>query len=438
MRRLLRFDVLLPLMLLIGVAQYASLAIDAITANEMVLFETDAFLLTSSGPLRYAKDVFVVCFSFAWLLLVPTRSLPNALRKLLNAYFLWIFALVTIGSIGFLLDYSPLFFFPAGMRWLLLLHAGVGIFIFSYTLVDDRHRHRFIFRFLVAVAAVDAYAVFIQFLNVSSLFDVGFGAARLPGLFSHAGVAAFFAIAVALISLHLDGVALKKRIILSAVSMFLALSSGTRFATAAIFLILLSQIFEIAETGDAKLKGKIKFALIPMFLLALFFGYGALIQQVDRGDAFVEQLGKGGRIGNFIDNVEMLYTADLGEILVGRGLGVGTNTAIAANIADGIEPGTYRFNMLADNALTTCFFQFGLLGSLLFWVGLYKFVAFVRPKYSPLAMQRYLTTVIIILVTLFAGSPFEHYFLIIAYAASLGACYWADRLSLAKKLQGQE
>jgi hypothetical protein len=189
------------------------------------------------------------------------------------------------------------------------------------------------------------------------------------------------------------------------------------------------QFFEMAEAIRGGHKGYIKLIFVPLFFVACFFGYQALNQQVDRGDAISQQFEKGGRAANFLAISEMLYFADFGELLVGRGLGVGTNTAIAKNQADGIDPEMYRFNMLADNAFITFIFQFGILGSILFWTGIYKFISFVKPRYSKSAKVRYFGIVAVIVVTVIAGSPFEHYFLMMSYASSLGAVYWSDRLA---------
>lgn len=420
---------MLPLIFLVGMAQYAMVAIEVIISGDASLWQLESDALNTAGPIRYVKDFFVACLSLAWIIALPKLGLPSAIRARVRIFFFWITGVVIVGSMGFIFGLSPLFFLPAGLRWLLLLNAAFGVFLLSSTLVSAQNRHRFIFRFLWCIVFVDLCAVILQYTVASSLFGIAFGAARLTGLFSNAGVAAFFAIAVALISFQLDGVSLKTRMVMSIVCVFLALSTGTRFATIAIFMILLIQLWEMVEVSGGKLKSSIKLLLVPLFVLALFVGYQALNQQVDRGDAISQQLEKGGRIGNLLESVEMLYLADAGELMIGRGLGIGTNTAIGASLAEGKDPDAYRFNMLTDNAFITCIFQFGILGSLLFWSGIFKFIIFVRPKYSTRAKYRYFGIVVVILLTLISGSPFEHYFLMMSYAASLGAVYWSDRFA---------
>lgn len=428
MMRLLRADYLIPLILLAGMSQYAVVAIGVTLSGGASLWQLESDVLAGAGPLRYVKDIFVLCLSLAWVIALPRLGLPQNTIRLVKVYFYWLIGVVFIGSLGFVLDYSPILFLFAGMRWLLLLHASFGVFLLSSTLVTLQNRHRFIFRLLWVFLLVDAYAVMLQ-LEVASLMDIAFGAGRLTGLFSNAGAAAFFAISIALISFHLDGVALKKRMVLTTSCIFIALSSGTRFATTAVFLILLIQFWELAETRTGQMKSIVKLMFVPAFILALVFGYQALIQQVDRGDAISQQFDKGGRVGNMLETVDMLYSADFVELMVGRGLGLGTNTAYTSLYLDGVAPEKYRFNILTDNVILPFIFQFGIVGTLLFWVVIIRFILLIKPKYSKLAKYRYLGTVMVILLTFIAGSPFEHYFLMMSYALSFGAVYWSDRLA---------
>jgi hypothetical protein len=413
--------------LLVGVMQYAYVAIDAILTGQVQLWKLDSDTLMASGSLRYIKDLFVVVVSLAWMIFLPKLVLPRALKSLLNAYFIWMAIIIVVGSLAFMLFSTPIFFFAAGLRWLLLLHMSLGLFVFSFSLITmSQKQHEFIFWALLLIVFVDLYVVLLQLKATSSFYGIGFGASRLTGLFSNAGVAAFFSIAASFFSFSLNGVALKKRIIMSGICLFLALSSGTRFATISIFVILLSQLWEMAEIRGGKTKKGIKLFFIPLFLVMLIYGYQALIEQVDRGNAILQQFEKGGRISNLIETLDMFSNAGMGELLIGRGLGVGTNTAIGSMLSNGINPGEYRFNMLVDNVFLTNIFQFGVIGSIIFWFGLVKFFMFVKPKYSRIAKIRFFPIISVIGLTCIAGSPLEHYFLMTSYATALGGVYWSD------------
>ena len=435
MKRLLRFDFLIPLIMLIGIMQYANVAFELIMSGNISIFAVDTESLYSAGPLRYLKDLFVILFSFGWVLLLPSLFLPLRVTLFLRAYFMWLLGVVLIGSLGFLFEYSPIFFYLSGIRWLLLLHASFGVFILSFNFVKVQNRHPFIFKFLVILALCNGYAVALQFQLVSSLWGMAFGSARLTGLFGSAGVSAFFAIAVALFSSMLDGASLKGRMWLTVFSFFIALSAGSRFSMGAIFLIFMFQIWEWAESSNINLKGKIKLMIFPIFIVMITMGYQSVNEQVDRGDALTSQLGKGGRVSNFMDALDILSNAEIGELLVGRGLGIGTNTAISQNYAEGVDPDIYRFNKLMDNAFVTCFFQFGILGSFLFWWGIYNIINFAKPKSSTIAKHRYIVVVVVFVTTLLLGNPLEQYFLMMSYAAALGAAYWSDQY-LSNKILG--
>jgi hypothetical protein len=424
----LRFHYLLPLILLAGAAQYGISALSTISAGSVSLWQLETDALASAGPLRYIKDVLIIGLSVAWLIALPHLRLARNLLRLIKAYFVWLALVLCVGLTGFVLGYSPLFFLPAGLRWLLLLHAAFGLFILSSSFVSEPSRHKFIFRFLLAILLVHGYVTFLQFQIASSLFDLALGAARLTGLFSNAGVAAFFVLSVALLTSWLDGVRRRERIMTSALCLTLALSSGTRFATMAVLVLILSQLREAMIDLGSRTRRILRILFVPIAAVTVFIGYQAIVGQVDRGDAISQQFSEGGRAANLVIVGNMLLGADVAELFLGRGLGVSTNTAVGALTAAGVPHDQYRFNILTDNAFLTGIFQFGLLGSIVFWYGIWKFTRIIKPRHSPLAKQRYSATIMIILLTLVAGSPFEHYFLMMAFASALGASYWYDQL----------
>ena len=149
----------------------------------------------------------------------------------------------------------------------------------------------------------------------------------------------------------------------------------------------------IQEPLQKRSRKLIKVLFLPALLAAGTLGYQALISVVDRGDLIGNQLGDGGRVTNFFEALDMLYSADLGELLWGRGLGVGTNTAYGLLSAQRITPESYRFNLLIDNSLLTTFFQFGFVGSALFWLGICMFVLSIRPRMSARFRRRYWVTI---------------------------------------------
>ncbi len=427
--RYLKFDLLLPLIFLVGIAQYGFVAFDAIAKQKVALFNVDSEELVSSGILRYVKEIFLLLISAAWPLALTRLNLPSGLRKWIGAFYIWIAVVVSIGSLGFIFGYSPISFLPAGLRWILLLNASFGIFILSRSLVAEKNRHNFIFACLSVIVILDAYVIMLQFLRVSSIYALAFGSARLTGLFSSAGVACFFGVAIALVSLILDGVDKNKRLFLCVVAIGVALSSGSRFGTMAVVLILLCELWEFAAANKGFYATYMRLAFIPFFLFVGYTSYQAVISVVDRGNALEQQFEQGGRVSTFYSSLELLWNAEIGEILIGRGLGVGTNTAIGTALSQGLDPEMYRFNILVDNSLLTCTFQFGLLGSMVFWGGLSYFVLFACPRKSIIGRYRFLVLMFVAIVTILAGNPFEHYFLMMSYSVTLGSIYWTEQLT---------
>ena len=332
-----------------------------------------------------------------------------------------------MGSVAFVLDYSPLSFVWSGLRWLLLLHASFGLFLLSKSFLDNGVSQRLIAIFCLCIGVVDLAFALQQLSELGIAYGATFAETRVTGFFGHAGPAAFFGFAMALICLHLDRVSFPIRFSVSAIGFLIALSTGTRSIVIFIFMIIALQFFEFVEVNRTSLLYRVrKIIFLPLVTAAAFVGYGWLIAIVDRGDLVGTQLEEGGRVANAVESIKMLYSAEMGELIFGRGLGIGTNTAYGQLLAAGVTPEFYRFNFLVDNAILTTFFQFGLLGSIWFWSGIVMFVASARPKLHGRASRRYWTTCAMFLLILWAGNPFEQYYLMLSFATSLGCAYWAS------------
>ena len=427
MRRFILFDLLLPIIVVAGMAQYGRAAYSVIVSGQVPLWQLNSDLLISAGPLRYIKDAVVAGISIAWLITLPRLPLSRRVARFVRVYFVWLAIVMSLGLVGFLLNYSPLFFLPAGLRWILLLHASFGVFVLSSTLAWRQSGHKFVYWFLVASLLIDTYIVQIQFGRSAGLFGLAFGESRLTGLFSMAAVAGYFALAVALFAWQLDRVGWKMRMLITLWCLVLALSTGSRFATLAIVLVIVGQSWELMGRVGSRSRRFLKLFLVPLAAVVLFVSYQAVMVQVGRGDAIAQQFDEGGRAANLFEVAGMLSTADAGELLFGRGLGIGTNTARTAVISTRTNPSQYRFNILIDNAFATAFFQFGLLGSIVFWFGVWKFLAFARPAHPGHEKNRYLVVLVIVIVSLFAGNPFEQFFLMMAFASSVGSVYGSTR-----------
>ena len=377
MKKVFSSHYLICLALIIGVSQYALVAVDIIATGGQSLWEVESDILISSGFFRYIKDIFLLMFSISWVIIFNSLPSTKNLQIFINNYFYWLITIILIGVIGFLLGYSPIFFLPSGLRWIMLLHVSMGIFIFSSLTVLNRPKNIVIMRYLWTIALADLALVFIQFRSISSIFDLAFGESRLTGFFANAGVAGSFAICICMVTMVLDGVNLKTKLLYSVICAILGLSSGSRFSVFACSVIILSQLYEFSDYLSPLKRKIIRIFLSIFTILTAPLAYVALNDQVGRGDAITQQFEEGGRAYNFSENINLLLSSNPIEFLVGRGLGIGTNTAFSYLKSEEIDPDIFRFNLLTDNVFITSMFQFGLLGSIVFWSGIVSILMLV-------------------------------------------------------------
>ncbi|MGI5939427.1 MAG: hypothetical protein ACOX8V_01865 [Thermoleophilia bacterium] len=420
MKRLLRLDVIIVVFILASMIQYAQVAYLLTASGQAALWSVESDLLMSSGVTRYAKDVLLLIFSIGWVAALPRVPLRAWQTRLVRRYSVWLVIVMCLGMVPFLLGYSPLFFLPYGLRWIMLLHASFGLFILYSALSSNRHDRSNLFWLLLMVLAVNTVFVLLQTRHWSTFLGFAIGSSRLTGVFGQAGIAGFFAMGVALLAWLAPDLGWKRRVLIAGWCLFLALSSGTRFAALAIILLIAAVFWELLGRIKPRLRRAIKFIFLPLAVCLLFVSYQAIIEQVNRGDAITQQFQSGGRASTFVETVRMLSEGHMGELLIGRGLGVGTNTAVGQVLASGTPPSLYRFNILVDNSLLTAFFQFGLLGSIVFWFGWVAFVVSIGTRLSGQTRQQFVLLVFLMAVALFVGNLFEQYFLMIAFAVSLG------------------
>ena len=427
MLRFLRFKFLLVLIFIISIAQYGSVAFVSALKGNVVLWQMDNHAAEGAGLFRYIKDAFLLCFSFLWPIYALKIKLPKVILNIISIYFVWFGFVLGFGSIGMFFGYSSMLFMMAGLRWLMLLHASFGVFILMHGSLSGLNYHKNIIYCLIGFGAIDLLLISWQLSSGQAAYGLALGQSRLTGLFSNAGVAGFFGLALALTGMQLDGASFKLRLMLSCGALIIGLSSGTRSMIMAVFFITSLQVIEYVEGGAGKkFRIFLKITSPPILLIIMWIGYQWMIGAVDRGGILDAQLAGGGRISNFVNMLDILSLSDTGEFLFGRGLGVGTNTAYGMLEADGIEPSKFRFNWLIDNAFLTQFFQFGLIGSLIFWIGIFCFCVAVKPLAIKKYRRRYWLTVLIFFVILWVGNPFEHYLLMMPYAISFGCVYWGS------------
>ncbi|WP_435234247.1 hypothetical protein ACR30L_10705 [Psychromonas sp. PT13] len=404
-----------------GVLQYLPVAIENLLLGKVVFWTLSSESLSNAGILKYFKDIFLLLFGLYWIYWCSNRPLGRIPSLIIKIYFYWISTVFAIGCIGYALGFSPLFFFKAGARWLVLFHAAVGFFVMSATSVVGKDDHKIIYSYILILLLCDALAVFLQLqlVGFSSL-----GNFRASGLFSNAALAGTLGVSAALISLVYLKVDLIKKLLLLSLALFIAVGSGSRMAMISIFLCFLFAFYDFIKKN---IKGSYRAATfsfaIPTSILGTGLLYLFMIESVARGGIFDTQVGDGGRISNFFYYFQVLFESDLLEFFIGRGIGIGTNTAFSLVTDMGQIPASYRYNWLVDNTILTLFFQVGFLGSMVFWSGILLFLNIIRSHTSSLYYRYYLLVTFIFVLTIFTINLFEQYYLIISYLFIYGVIY---------------
>ncbi len=258
-----------------GMLQYALVAWQLVRSGQYVVWALDPEKAAEAGIFRYVKDAAIVGFGLIWPVAVLGMRVPAKIKRIVEGYALWMMAVISAGLLGFLCGY-PSWFLAAGFRWLAILHASIGLFVFAGRLFADPRWHRRIFWMLAAMLTLHFSA---QMLELAMLGWSMLGKARLTGLFQHAAVGANFALACVLTVSVLQGVSLKEKTVLFVLAFFSALAIGTRSAS-----------FAIRQP-----EMRVAFGLVAA--IAGIVGISAVAKVVGRGNPFLDQFHEGGRIG---------------------------------------------------------------------------------------------------------------------------------------------
>lgn len=405
-----------------GIIQYADFKGGSIVNSEdLVLWNMDVEQAqATSGIFAYAKDFFCLVFGFYWPISVIKNGDSFTINLFLNKYIPWVIAVFCIGLIGYGYNSNPYQFILAGIRWLILFHAAFGFFLFALNAkVDSLDIHKY-YLILPALCFLNCIYVFDQLNGAASFFGIGIGAARVMGLFSNAAVSAFFSLAIAFVFVFGTRYIGYIKLAVCLMCLYCGIGSGTRFIIICEVFLCLYVIFDIVE----KLKGKIfaQQVLIyfsPIVFVVLYLGYEFLISSVDRGGIFEAARDSDGRFGRLIFGFGEIFSGDVIDLLFGGGIGVGTNTVYTMLSIAGYQPGSFKLNHLVDNGFLTIILQFGLIGAIVFFVGIIMVIinCFYFRNNNKIGLS---VVCFCMFVTMFAGSPFDHYYLMVGFGLALG------------------
>jgi hypothetical protein len=416
----LRLDRLLMLTMLAGLVQYAPTAIDFLRSGNVQVWNLELDTVADAGPVKYIKDLFVLCLGLAWPIAVLYLLPGPSLRKLIARYLFWLFALVSVGLLAYATQGHPAYFLVAGLRWLLLAHSAFGLFVIASQQAMPPKIQTRVIRWLCVLGFADLGVALLQMASVGALGHLSLGAVRMTGFFNNAAIGGYFGLALALIAYQLQDAAARWRLLLQAMALAIALSSGTRFAMIAVFLVMSAFVYERLSLSQTQAWRHLAILLPPLALALGAQAYLLMQSSVGRGDLVGSQLEEGGRIANLQRWFEGLPETSMEEFLFGQGLGVGTNTLLTILSASGDTAGGVDMTELQiDNAFVSNYFQFGFIGSLILWGGVAGLIGFVRQRQPPYSGLRLTVIGLVFLLSTFTLNCFEQYYLVFGFMASL-------------------
>ncbi|RZF24863.1 hypothetical protein EVC45_36570 [Paraburkholderia sp. UYCP14C] len=408
-----------------ALAQYADQALGALGTGAINVWNLNSAAMDEAGAVKYAKDASIALIGVGWPFALGLNRFPGRIRAVILMFFTWILCIMSVGVVPFIAGWTPLFFLAAGLRWVLLVHASFGLFVFASFLPADKRGQTALVLALLALGALDFYVVLRQWIQLGQVREVLFTQDRYTGLFSNAALAGMYAISLASMVLVLDRARPLYRLILLSVAVVIAISSGTRFAMLSIAAIVGVVVW---ETLGGRLSRTDRMLLVvtalPIAICLALVGYSHMVEAVGRGDVLTDQLDEGGRLSNLGKIAEQLSEAAPAELFLGRGLGVGTNTAVMLLDRAGIDPEQYRFNTIIDNAFVTMQFQIGIIGMLIFMTGATAFIWRIRPRHSRRQSVRYVLFIGITIAACMDVNLFEQYPLVTTLMLCFGDIYW--------------
>ena len=335
--------------------QYIFVQFDLLVSGKISLWALKGEALEGTGIMRYVKDLYLLAFAIFWpgLILVYRKRSNGLLFKALYIEAVILF----LGLIGHVIDPNINLIF-AGIRWMVLLHAGIGVFMLikSFGILTSKESilfHRFMFAFLIVICGWGIIQSLV--LGPSTITVI-----RLSSIFANSGVYAFAAVGAGLLFVVLPDVGRNVRLTAISLALISTVLSGTRSAMllAALFLLL---AFIAPKRGVVIKQGKsvVIAALAIVFLALVFVALPLIESSAGRGGIIETQINGPGRITNLVNLSEKISNSPGVNIFFGKGLGYGTNNAF--NLFPELI-GSDPWFTLIDNTYATWFLQFGLLG----------------------------------------------------------------------------
>ncbi|MBT1160448.1 hypothetical protein [Bifidobacterium sp. SO1] len=360
-----------------------------IKSGNIVLWSYNRDLTALGGVLpkviNYVKDVFLL------VLLLSCFIAQNSFHQFKKAWFI-AFAFIGIGMLLCVFSGHTPLNVVAGIR---AYGYAFVVYVYCHSALLNEEFYYKLYRVSFLILILQSLSVVVQFIRSGGGFSLGSGGYRMMGLFTNAGTLGFYAVGVSVIFscifIKYDLIKIRYYLIGAILMTFLAIASGGRGSIFYTVMFILTGVL-----SKLNIRKRDKNILIPLLISVIgFFVIKASVDYIGRG---VLMKSGQGRFKAWSD----LFAMDLRTVLVGDGLGVGTNT--------GRSMGTTSVAM--DSTFTVIIVQYGLWGFSLFMFCLFKFCLKVLQLKNIEVWYRY-WYLVCILAVLFSGSLFEQYAMII-------------------------
>lgn len=374
--------------------QYLPEAISETLKGRKIWWSID---ISGASPIQsIIKDALLLLFSINWIIIIRYKPKQTAI------FASWILLITLSGLVPYTMGYGEPIFIQAGLRWILLLSGGGGLFLLSQILPWEKYQQKILATFLFIDAAICCILTLLQIKSFGSIIQ-----ARAPSAFAVAGTAGYFSFSAILLTLMLKDYKASTRLTLQTMFLLVAIGSGTRFAILADMLVMSYTFSEFLKNISTKMQRVTIYSFtIPPFLTTAYY---AVFVLTNRG-GISEQFGDKSRYSNLMNLNNLFDHMSASEFLFGHGLGMSTNTAI--NIAQANKI-TDPWLLYMDNSFATTFLQMGIVGSIILWT-------FTISSLAIFARRCQLVVIASLCIFTFIQNVFEQYAIIICACTYFG------------------
>lgn len=350
--------------------------------------------------INYAKDVYALLLAI-WLFFRDNNG-----YKIQKDWFYLLFAIFLGTALAFMSG-----------NGVLCVIGGIRAYLFAFVTYCYCWKNElgkdFWKRFLKVIELMillQLCGVIVQAGLAGGRIQLGSGAYRMMGLFTNAGTLGFFSLGTIIYICYVflsDRVSKFSFFLFSIISIFLALASGSRGCVIYAAVIVIVTVIEKSRLNH--LSKVLALPLIAMAALAVIIS--SLTAYVGRGDLMVSGAGRFRAWGD-------LLQLRAWQILIGTGLGAGTNSARSLGASA----------IAMDSSFTVFVVQYGIWGLGLFVIQMLKIFQTVyrnsKYKWYTLAL------IGITFLILFSGSLMEQYTLIIPLIVVFCSLYKGENIGI--------